>query len=137
MGVTPKTIRRETSVAQRLACWTWHKAGKTNTQISRLEGLPRTTVASIIQRVKATNHDNTFKSSFQCGAPKKLTIRAERALIWAAVANCRAPLITLCTPSKSRKQVCKTIVRKVFKKHNKGRRKPRKKPFLKPAHKTS
>ena len=91
-----------------------------------------------MQRAKA--HDLTlrqgqFKSKTQCGAPTKLTIRAERALVRAAVLDYRAPLIALYTLSKSRAQITKLIVRKALKKYNKGRRKPRKKPFLKPKHK--
>jgi hypothetical protein len=44
-------------------------------------------------------------------------------------------LHTLCTPSKSTKQLGRNLVRKILKNASKSKRRPRKKPFLKPEHK--
>jgi hypothetical protein len=65
------------------------------------------------------------------GAPRKLNIRAERALIQATIKDTKAPLAILRTPSKSGKALYKNTVCKYLKEHNKHRRRPRKKPYMK------
>jgi hypothetical protein len=52
MPSQPKTERREISEVKRAAVVIWHKAGKSYSQISLLEALKYSTIASIIRRAK-------------------------------------------------------------------------------------
>jgi hypothetical protein len=52
MPSKPKTGRREISEIKRAAILTWYKAGKSYSQISILEALPRSTVSTIVRRVQ-------------------------------------------------------------------------------------
>ena len=81
MPSLPKTLRRETTKEQRSAVWTWHLAGKTYSQIARLEDLLKPTIAGIIQRAKQASNESRFSNKKQTGAPKKITSQAEQRLL--------------------------------------------------------
>ena len=134
MPSKPITKRRETTVVQRSAVWTWYMAGKRISEIGSLENLPRTTVASIIERTKKRTGIDRFTSAPRSGAPIKVTLKAERRLMRAAFNDTRAPLVALATPSKSGQQLHRNTVRKILKRNGKARRKPCRKPYLKPEH---
>lgn len=65
----------ETTVAQRSVCWTLHKAGKSYSEISRLEGLPRPTVASVIQEEGA---EIDFHSVPRAGGRRRRSARTSK-----------------------------------------------------------
>ena len=127
--------RRETTVDQRTEVWTYYLQGKSLTQIHLLTFIPKSTCSNIITRAKAKTGQDRFTNAKRTGAPKKVTIQAERRLIRAAGKDTKATLAALATPSKSGIQLCRSTVRTILKRNGKGRRRARKKPFLKEEHK--
>jgi transposase len=134
MCIHPKATRKETTPAQRAAVWTRYCSGYSIPEIIALEGHPRSTVRSIIER-REQSGDSTFQSKPRTGRPKKTTARDDRALLRAANRDTKATLFELATPSKSTHQLGRNTVRKILKAAGKAKRKPRTKPFLKPEHK--
>jgi hypothetical protein len=59
MPSKPKTERREVPETKRAAVITWHKVGKSYSQISILEALPHSTVSSIIRHAQLRPHNPT------------------------------------------------------------------------------
>jgi transposase len=133
MGRVPKTLRRETTVVQSAHVWTRYVEGHSKASISRVEGVPYSTVCDIIQR-RIDSGDSTFKSKARTGATKKTSIRNDRALVRHAIQHPRETLSALVTPSKSSKGLHRNTVRKILKSYGKAKRKPCKKPYLKPEH---
>jgi hypothetical protein len=101
MPSKPVIARRETILEKRSAVWTWYKASKTLSKITRLEDLTKSTVAGIIQRVKARTSENKFTNTKRPRKPLKLTSKGERRLLRAVANDTRANLVCLVTPSKS------------------------------------
>jgi transposase len=134
MCIHPKSNRKETSVAKRAAVWTRYCSGYKVPKIVALEGLPRSTIRSIIER-RVESGNSSFQSKPRSGRPKKTTARDDRALLRAANRDTKATLFALATPSKSTRQLGRNTVRKILKAAGKAKRRPRKKPFLKPEHK--
>lgn len=130
MPSEPVTARRETTPEKRSAVWTWYRAGKTLSEIARLEDLTKLTVTGIIRRVKARTGENKFTNAKRPGKPPKLTPKGERRLLRVAANDTRANLAYLAIPSKSGQKLSRTTVRKTLKKHGKARRRTRKKPYL-------
>src|ERR1700758_921432 len=77
MPSKPKTARREISETQRAAVVTWHKSGKSYSQISILEALPRSTVSSIVRHAQL-RPDNPVATKKRPGRPRKTNPRDER-----------------------------------------------------------
>jgi hypothetical protein len=134
MCIHPKTTRKETTLAQRAAIWTRYCSGYSILEIIALEGHPRSTIRSIIER-REQSRDSTFKSKPRTGRLKKTTARDDRALLRAANRDTKATLFALATLSKSTHQLSRNTIRKILKAASKAKRKPCKKPFLKPKHK--
>ncbi|PMD28123.1 hypothetical protein NA56DRAFT_742289 [Hyaloscypha hepaticicola] len=65
MPSEPITARRETKPEKRSAVWTWYRAGKTLSEIARLEDLTKSTIAGIIRRVKARTGENKRMTSLE------------------------------------------------------------------------
>ena len=105
MPSEPVTQRPETTTEKRTAVWTWCKAGKSYSEVGRLEGLTKSTVAKIIQHVKATTGEDKFSNKIRPGRPPKLTLKAERRILRAAANDTHANLACLRTPSQSGKKL--------------------------------
>jgi hypothetical protein len=75
----------------------------TYSQIVEATGHVKSTIASIIQRIKKSNKVDKFSNAKRGGAPRRVDLRGERALIQHADPNTRDPLAVLGTPSKSGK----------------------------------
>jgi hypothetical protein len=134
MPLKPKTSRRETTLEQRVAAWTWYKARKTILEVGRLTELPRSTCSDIIKRAKLSTGTDKFSNKSRSGAPPKITPKGERRLLRAAFNDTQAPLKALATPSKSGVQLCCHTVQKVLKRNGKARRRPWRKPYLSKQH---
>ena len=138
MANNPKFKRCELSQTKRAAIWALYKAGKTYSEIKRLENVPKSTIGDTILRCKeieASGRPVTFESRPRPGAPVKLTARAARRLVRAAVKERREPLEALRTPSKSGVHLSRKTVRVTLKLHGKARRKARRKPWVSPKNK--
>src|SRR5205807_2596573 len=98
-------------------------------------GHVKSTVSSIIQRIKTTTGQDKFTSKPRQGAPRKVDLRGERKLLRYAAENTKDPLAVLGTPSKSGAQLSRITVRKILKRNGKARRRARKKPYLSKKHK--
>jgi transposase len=131
----PKTSRRETTPVERAAIWAHHCNGLTYSQIVEATGHVKSTIASIIQRIKKSTKTDKFSNAKRSGAPRRVDPRGERALLRHADQNTRDPLAVLGTPSKSGKQLSRMTVRKILKRNGKARRRARKKPYLTKKHK--
>jgi len=118
---------------QKSRIWTLHEEGYTPTQIHLKTGHPRSTVSSFLIRHALSPHA-TFQNKPGRGGTKKITLRGERELVRAALADPRMPLKALATPSKSGKQLNHHTVAKILKLHGVSKHRPRKKPFLTDLH---
>ena len=132
MPSKPKTQRWETTEAERRLIWNYHKDGRSYGWISERVKRDYSTIASLVQRMKKRPSEFRFINLSRSRAPRKLDVRAERALVRATIKNTKTPLAILGTPSKSGKALHKNTVRKYLKEYNKHRRRPRKKPYMKP-----
>ena len=122
MPSKPKTGRKEVPETKRAAVITWHKAGKSYSQISILEALPQSTVSSIVRRAKLYPQNPTANKK-QAGRPRKTSARNERNLCRIAETDNETNLITLLTPSKSRYQLHHQTTRKILARKGLFRRK--------------
>src|SRR5579862_3294012 len=93
-----KTSRKEVSI-KRSAVITWHKAGKSCSQIAPLEALHRNTVASII-RPSQLRPGNPIYNKKRSARPRKISKRDERMLCRKAEADNEVGLQAVSTPSK-------------------------------------
>src|SRR5450432_445086 len=120
MPSKPKTSRRETSAIDRAIVWTHHCNGLTYSQITEATGLKKSTIASIIQRIKKSTATDKFCNKKRSGVPPKVDSRGERALIRHAEQNAKELLAVLGTPSKSGQQITRKTVRKILKQNRKA-----------------
>lgn len=97
----PKRRGKETTPAQRAAVWTRHCSGYSVPKIIALEGLPRSTVRSILRR-REESSDSSFKSKPRSGRPKKTSTRDDRALLRAANNDTKATLYCSCNSEQIR-----------------------------------
>jgi transposase len=125
-----KSQRRETTESDRRLIWSYYNDGRSYGWISERLKINYSTVASLVQRMKKRPLESRWQDLPRPGAPWKLDVRAERALIRAIIKDTKAPLAVLGTPSKTGKQLHRNTVRKYLKEHNKHRRCPRKKPYM-------
>ena len=100
MARVPKTSRKETSVVKRAQIWTRYLEGHSYASISRVEGVPYSTVRDIIYR-RVVSQDSSFESKPRHGAKRKTTSRADCTLVRYAVQYPRETLYALITPLKS------------------------------------
>ena len=133
MGRMAKTNRLETTVGQRAQVWTRYLDGHSYASISRLEGVPYSTVRDIIQR-RIDSGDSSYKSKPRNGATKKTSDRDNRALVRYAIENPKDTLVALGSPSKSSVKLHRNTVREILKSYGKSKHKPRTKPYLKQEH---
>jgi hypothetical protein len=75
MSSLPKTSRRETTREQRSAVWTWYLAGKSYSEIGRLEELIKPIVAGIIRRAKQATGKDRFSNKKQLEHQRRLLLR--------------------------------------------------------------
>ena len=129
MAVVRKTERRELTPTERARIWERYSCGHSVTAVAKHFKRPRSTVSSIINRVKKENRLD-FLTKRRPSPPKKTNDRQDRALVRYAVANPRVPLHSLATPSKSGVKLNRNTVRKILKAYGKAKRVPRKKPWL-------
>jgi ribulose 1,5-bisphosphate synthetase/thiazole synthase len=122
MPSKPKTSRRETTPVERAMIWAHHCDRLTYSQIVEATGHIKSTIATIIQRIKKSTKTDKFSNSKRSGAPWKVNPRGERALVRHADQNTKDSLAILGTPSKSGKQLSRMSVRKILKRNNKARR---------------
>jgi transposase len=131
MGVARKTSRIELTPEQRARIWERYECGYTPTAIAKHFKVPRSTISSLINRLKKQALLN-FYSLPRLGGRKKTNPCQDRALVRHAMTNPREPLTVLATPSKSGLKLSRNTVRKILKAHGKSKRVPRKKPWLSP-----
>jgi len=129
MGRVRKTTRRELSVEQRARIWERYEYGYNITAIAKHFKEPRSTVSSLINRLKK-QASLDFKTKPRAPRRTRTNDRQDRALVRYATANPRVPLHVLATPSKSGLKLGKDTVRKILKVYGKAKRVPRKKPWL-------
>jgi transposase len=122
MPSKPKTSRRETTPIEQAIIWAYHCDGLTYSQIVEATGHLKSTIATIVQRIKKSTASDKFSSKNQSGTPPKVDPRGERALLRHADQNPREPLATLGTPSKSGIQLSRKTVREILKRNGKARR---------------
>jgi hypothetical protein len=93
-----KTSRRETTPVERAIVWTYYCNGLLYSQIVIATWYYKSTVASIIQRIKKSTGTDKFTSAKHCRVPQKVNPRREQALIWHADQNTRDFLAVLGIP---------------------------------------
>jgi transposase len=135
MPSKPKTFCQETTAIERAVVWTHYCNGLSYSAIAEATPHPKSTVASSIQRIKKSTKKDKFSNTKQCGAPKRVNLRGERALIRHAVHNTKESITVLGTPSKSGKHLSCPTVCKLLKRNGKAQRHTRKKPYLTKTHK--
>jgi transposase len=120
---------------ERAIIWAHYCDGLTYSQIVEATGYVKSTISSIIQRIKKSTKADKFSSAKQSGALRRVDLRGERALLQHADKNTRDPLAVLKTPSKSGKQLTQKTVQQILKHNGKARCRARKKPYLTKTHK--
>jgi transposase len=85
MPSKPKTQRRETTESDRRQIWSYHEDGRSYRWISERLEFSYSTVASLVQRLRKRPLESRWQDLPRSGAPRKLDLRAERALIRATV----------------------------------------------------
>ena len=129
MGRVHKTTRQELSPDLRARIWERYKCGNNITAVTKHFKQPRSTVSSLINRLK-TQALLDFNTKPRAPRRKRTTNRQDRALVRHAVANPRESLTVLTTPSKSGVKLGRNTVRKILKEYGKAKRVPRKKLWL-------
>ena len=133
MGRQPKTSRTETTLAKRAQVWTRYLDSHKYASISRLEGVPYSTVRDIIQ-YQLESGDETFKSKLRSGGLKKTSIRDGRKLVRYTIQYPRTTLDSLAILSKSGHKLHRNTVYRILKSFGKAKYKPRMKLYLKTKH---
>jgi transposase len=124
---------KEHSIAKRSAVVTWRKAGRSLSEISKLEGLPRSTVQSILGRYQ--KNPQSLANKERPGRPPKLSERAKGSLIRAVAIDTHLPIRALGTPTKTAgTHISEPIVRKTLKEYGLSCRKARTKSYLSKEH---
>jgi transposase len=129
MGLPPKKPNAHLTLREKERILTLKDEGYKPSTIWRKIKIPRSTISSFLNRHAKTDNSTLVRKPGS-GAKKKLSARAERALVRIAINDPRMTLKALLTPSKSGKQLNHHIVAKILKRHNKAKRRPRKKPYL-------
>jgi len=135
MGLARKTSRKELSPTKRAHIWELYECGHNITAIAKHFREPRSTVSSLINRLKKQSVLD-FASKPRPGGPKRTNNREDRALVRYAIANPRCSLKILTTLSKYSKKLGLNTVRNILKAYRKAKRVPRKKPWLRPENMT-
>ncbi len=134
MGLPPKKKDAPLTEREKERILTLKDEGNGPTTIWHKTGIPRSTVSSFLNRHAKTDN-STLARKPGSGAKKKLSLRAERALVRTALKEPRMTLKALASPSKSGQQLNHHTVAKVLKRYEKAKRRPRKKPYLNLLHK--
>lgn len=80
MSSKPKTSRWETTLVERAIIWAHYCDGLTYSEIVVAAGHEKSTIASIIQRIKKSTKDK-FSTAKRGEAPQRVDLRGERALL--------------------------------------------------------
>ena len=128
MPFKPKTRKKEVFETKRAAVITWHRAVKSNNQISVLEALPRFTVYTILCRTQL-RPENPTANKKRTERLRKATARDERNLCRIAEADNEQNVLTLSTPFKSGYQLYRQTTQKILVRTRLSRHKVRIKPY--------
>ena len=124
----------ELSDSERAVIYGFYLGGNSYGAVAQATGLPRSTISTIIQRVRANlenNEEHPFSSRKRSGRPALLSLRSARHLKQHADKHPRDSLEVLGTPSKSGQQICRHTVRKTLL-FGINRRRARTKPYISP-----
>jgi len=100
MGYRPISDRKEHAPEVVSVIWALHCIGYSSSKIREETKVPKSTVTSIIRRLRKTP-DHQWKQAIRTGRPPKLDERAERRLVRYMAANPFSTLAQLSTPGKS------------------------------------
>ena len=130
-----KTNRQEHPPEVISVIWALHCIRYSALKIRLKNGLPKSTIISIIRRVR--NHpSDPFRKAIRTGRPPKLDARAKRRLVWFMANHPFEIIISLSTPSKLGYRMHINTTRRYLTKNHYYAFRPRKKPYLRPHHKT-
>lgn len=134
MPYKPKTCRREHSSETVSVIWALHCIGYSASKIQAENGLPKSTITSILRRLRKTP-GNVWRKAVRTGRPPKLDPRAERRLVRYMANHPFSTLACLGTPSKSGYRLSRNTTRQYLAKNEYYAFRPRRKPYLTEDHK--
>ena len=130
-----KTNRQEHPPEVISLIWALHCMGYSASKIRLENGLPKSTITSIIRRVRKHPSD-PFRKALRTGHPPKLNARAERRLVRFMANHPFETITSMLTPLKLGYCMHINTTRRYLAKNHYYAFRPRKKPYLRPHHKT-
>ena len=130
-----KTNRQEHPPKVISVIWALHCMGYSTLKIRLENRLPKSTIISIIRRVRKHPSD-PFRKALRTERPLKLNARAERRLVRFMANHPFKTITSLLSPSKSGYRMHINTTRRYLTKNHYYAFRPQKKPYLRPHYKT-